>query len=317
MDLAPIAPLALTSGSATDATPSPGSSTVATTSTTTATAPSNQPPAGCAAPTVTAPFSDLSRRALTGVIAVPILIALVAWSATGFWVVMVVAAAFGALELTHLLASTRSEVERSVPAAHGLRGVGAAVAAGAILTLGAGVGAPALGAALVVCALLAIPRSSLRAPALAVLLVAPLCWMLWWVRADAGPWWIALAFATTWMGDMGAYFVGKRWGRRKLAPRVSPNKTIEGALGGVLVSAALGALLGPLALDIDWPVAAAMAAMINVVGQGGDLLESKLKRARNVKDSGRSIPGYGGMLDKVDSLLVSTPVLAAAVLWLS
>jgi phosphatidate cytidylyltransferase len=276
---------------------------------------SQSSPAASTAPRST--FADLGGRALTGVVAIPILIALVAWNAASFLAVMVVAAAFAALELTNLISAQRTAAQRAVPVFTGTPAVVAALGAAGVL-LAAALAGPTVGmAGVVLCVVLALPHSRLRAPALAVAAVVPLAFLLWWVRDTGGPWWIALAFATTWLGDAGAYFVGKRWGRRKLAPVTSPNKTIEGALGGLFVSALLGAILGALVLDVDWPIAALVASGINVVGQAGDLLESKLKRARNVKDSGTSIPGYGGMLDKMDSLFISTPVLALAVLWLS
>ena len=262
-------------------------------------------------------FGDLAGRVRSAAIALPILIAAVAWHPTSFLAVMAAAAAFAALELTDLLRAQRAPQQLHVPQSAGPWAVGAAAACA--VTVGAGaLAGPMVGVGIaVVCALAGLASRRLRAAAIAVAIVAPLALALWWVRAEAGPWWIALAFATTWVGDAGAYFVGKRFGRRKLAPTISPNKTVEGALGGLAVAALLGALLGPLVLNVDWPVAGGVALVLGAVGQAGDLIESSLKRRRNVKDSGTSIPGYGGMLDKMDSLFVSTPVLALAAFWLS
>lgn len=262
-------------------------------------------------------FGDLSGRVVTGIVAVPILIALTAWSPVGFLAIMAVAAGLGAFELTNLLRARAQSQQRPMPAYAGPMAILAGLLAVGVLAVGALAGPIWLGAGALLAAIVAIPRTRLRAPALAAALVAPAAFALYWVRADAGAWWVLLAFVTTWIGDAGAYFVGKRFGRRKLAPVVSPNKTIEGALGGLALSALLGATMGPLVLDMDWAIAGLVAGGVNVVGQAGDLLESRLKRARNVKDSGRSIPGYGGMLDKVDSLLVAAPVIAAAVLLLN
>ena len=119
---------------------------------------------------------------------------------------------------------------------------------------------------------------------------------------------------TVWAGDTGAYYVGSRLGRRALAPRVSPKKTLEGALGGV-ATAMLVAALGSVWV---WPrispaTAVWCGALLAVVGILGDLAESVVKRAAGVKDSGRLIPGHGGVLDRLDSLIFGVPTLYALV----
>lgn len=112
----------------------------------------------------------------------------------------------------------------------------------------------------------------------------------------------------TWMVDAGAYYVGRAIGNRKLAPRVSPNKTVEGALGGLVAGLAAAVvarawLLPQLALGD----AVLLGLLLSVVGQLGDLVESLFKRSAGVKDSGGWIPSHGGLLDKVDSLAFTTP----------
>lgn len=116
--------------------------------------------------------------------------------------------------------------------------------------------------------------------------------------------WFLLALFITWLSDTFAYLVGKSWGRHKLIPRVSPNKTVEGALGGLAAAAitavACDALFG---MDIGIVLAGAIGLILGAVGQLGDLSESMLKRIRGVKDSGTLIPGHGGMLDRIDALV--------------
>ncbi len=112
-----------------------------------------------------------------------------------------------------------------------------------------------------------------------------------------------------WMGDVVAYFVGRRFGRRRFAPAVSPNKTVEGALGGLVGSLAGGA--GFIALFGEprkMAVVLGVTAVVAVAGQLGDLAESALKRSAGVKDSSSFLPGHGGLLDRLDSLLVAAPV---------
>ncbi len=116
--------------------------------------------------------------------------------------------------------------------------------------------------------------------------------------------WIVFLLVVTFSSDTGAFFVGKAIGKRPLAPKVSPNKTWEGAIGG-FAAAILAAIIAALALDIDagLPLIAVLGALMGVVGQAGDLFESKLKRLADVKESGRLLPGHGGVLDRLDSIV--------------
>ena len=139
-------------------------------------------------------------------------------------------------------------------------------------------------------------------------------WLLgytFWLRdLEAGREWILLLVSVTWLGETAAYLVGSTMGRHKLAPRISPRKTVEGSVAQLVMSvlAALGAratFFAALSLEN----AVVVGLLLGVVGQAGDLLESAIKRSVGTKDTGRLIPGHGGMLDRVDSLLISTPVL--------
>lgn len=137
-----------------------------------------------------------------------------------------------------------------------------------------------------------------------------------WPAAPVGMAWVLAVVLATWAGDSAAYLAGRVFGRHKLAPVVSPGKTIEGALGGllasVLVSAAVFAVSGALP---TW-TGAFVGAGIGVCGQLGDLSESFLKRQAGVKDSGDLIPGHGGMLDRVDALLFAFPA-ALLMFWIA
>lgn len=113
-----------------------------------------------------------------------------------------------------------------------------------------------------------------------------------------------------WATDIGAYAAGKSIGGPKLAPRISPKKTWAGLVGGMLSAAAFGAGVA-VAFDAERPwLAAVLGMVLAVVGQIGDLFESGIKRRFDVKDSGRLIPGHGGLLDRVDGLIVAAPVFA-------
>ena len=139
-------------------------------------------------------------------------------------------------------------------------------------------------------------------------------WLLgytFWLRdLEHGVEWILLLVSVTWLGETAAYVVGSTLGRHKLAPSISPRKTIEGAAAQLVMSAlaALGARAWFFpALSLHG--ALFVGLLLGVVGQAGDLIESAIKRSVGTKDTGRLIPGHGGMLDRVDSLLVNTPVL--------
>lgn len=123
---------------------------------------------------------------------------------------------------------------------------------------------------------------------------------------------IFFLLASTWLGDTGAYFAGRAFGKTPLFPRVSPKKTREGVFGGLLLAMA-GAAGFKFAFDLDfsWTLAIVLAGVLDVAGVLGDLAESMLKRAFGVKDSGSIMPGHGGVLDRIDSLLFTGPLLWA------
>ncbi len=123
------------------------------------------------------------------------------------------------------------------------------------------------------------------------------------------PWLFFLAVATVAISDTAAYYGGRATGKNKLAPAVSPNKTIEGSLWGLAAAVALVAAYSWLRLGRIEPWLLALGAATAVAGQLGDLVESAFKRAAGVKDSGSLLPGHGGVLDRIDALLLAAPVL--------
>jgi len=137
------------------------------------------------------------------------------------------------------------------------------------------------------------------------------------IRQGPDGWGLVLAIlVSTKAADIGAYFTGRCLGRHKLAPRLSPNKTVEGLLGGLAFSAAAAwILLDPvLAVPGFTPIAALLfGGVLGVAGTLGDLVESLLKRGRGVKDSGAVLPDFGGILDLIDSPLLAAPAALAMV----
>ncbi|MDA3970884.1 MAG: phosphatidate cytidylyltransferase [Desulfobulbaceae bacterium] len=126
---------------------------------------------------------------------------------------------------------------------------------------------------------------------------------------DQGPHWLLALTLITTCSDSGAYFIGKSMGRHKLCPHISPGKTIEGFIGGIICGSIGGVLVTMLLFpEINLVKIALIATFLSVIGVGGDLSESIIKRGTNTKDSGHILPGHGGCLDRIDSLLFCGPV---------
>jgi phosphatidate cytidylyltransferase len=119
---------------------------------------------------------------------------------------------------------------------------------------------------------------------------------------------LIMLFALVWINDSGAYFAGKSLGKRKFAPVVSPNKTWEGAIGGFLATAILGILIGAFSSTFTVRQGLVLGLVLGILAPIGDLLESAIKRGAGVKDSGTLLPGHGGVLDRIDSVLICAPV---------
>ncbi|HHH42269.1 MAG TPA: phosphatidate cytidylyltransferase [Chloroflexi bacterium] len=131
---------------------------------------------------------------------------------------------------------------------------------------------------------------------------------------EQGLFWLLLLLLVTWAVDSGAYFVGSAWGRHKIAPHLSPGKSWEGFWGGEVSGVGVGALLGHF-LGVGLTHGLAVGVLVATLGLLGDLAVSMMKRQAGVKDSGHLIPGHGGMLDRIDSLLFAGVVGYYYVLW--
>jgi phosphatidate cytidylyltransferase len=124
------------------------------------------------------------------------------------------------------------------------------------------------------------------------------------------PYWILFALAINWVGDIAAFYFGRAFGRHKLAPRVSPGKSWEGAIASMICAVGIGlAVNGPLNFGLTAVEMTGLAVLCNIAGQLGDLAESAMKRGAGMKDSGTILPGHGGVLDRLDSSLFTLPVV--------
>ena len=128
-------------------------------------------------------------------------------------------------------------------------------------------------------------------------------------NGDNGVLWIFLLLSVVFMGDTGAYYLGSYFGKHKLCPAISPNKTVEGALGGLAATLGSGALIKTFFLPLlPWGLSVLFFISIGLAGQVGDLFESQIKRVAHIKDSGAILPGHGGILDRIDAVLFAAPV---------
>jgi phosphatidate cytidylyltransferase len=255
------------------------------------------------------------QRELVALAAIPLLAAIIIFLPP--WAFLSVIAAAAALACDELLSMARGiglAAERWLPIAL----VVALLAAAWVF------GAPGLAAGTIAVVVvlptvrLGDPRSpsgslgGAAAEAFAVLYLgataACLGWLLLWPEHPHGIKLLAFYLLCIWVGDSGAYYVGRRFGRHKMAPRTSPNKTLEGLMGGILATFAAAALVAwVLRLDLPPAHIAALAAVLAIAAPVGDLVESLFKRDSGVKDSSSLLPGHGGLLDRTDSLFFAAP----------
>ena len=158
------------------------------------------------------------------------------------------------------------------------------------------------------------PETRTLQAVLAVLLMAvwvgaPLAHLVLFPRSEPGVILMLIAVVGPWISDSGAYFAGRFFGRHLLSPTLSPNKTVEGSVGGLLLTTLVVAPLSYGFLDFAPLESAAVGAAVSIFSQGGDLFESALKRILDIKDFGHILPGHGGVLDRIDSLLFTAPAV--------
>jgi phosphatidate cytidylyltransferase len=250
----------------------------------------------------------LRARLATAAVAIPLLLVLIFRAPS--WLFALVICAIGILGVIEY-------VGLAFPDAPGPRALGAVL--GALLTILAGAAQPgvalvgALAGVVSIGLIAALMRpveferslADLGITLVGILYVGLLLPHFVWLRAvEQGPAWIVFVLAVGMAGDSAGYFVGHAVGRHKLAPRLSPGKTVEGAVG-IMLGSVLGAVVVRLLFlrAIGWSEVTLLALAAGVLGQLGDLSESLMKRAFGAKESGWIFPGHGGVLDRIDSLL--------------
>ncbi|NLL17578.1 MAG: phosphatidate cytidylyltransferase, partial [Clostridia bacterium] len=124
-----------------------------------------------------------------------------------------------------------------------------------------------------------------------------------------------LVFLLTWANDTGAFFIGSKFGKHRLSPKLSPKKSIEGFVGGLVFTVVTALVFGYLVYGSGYLMWVLLGCLVAVIGTMGDLLESAFKRLAQAKDSGNLIPGHGGLLDRLDSLLLVAPTVYYFVQW--
>lgn len=276
-------------------------------------------------------MADLIKRLWTAIVLVPILVVALFVDRSP-WSILALAVLFGGLaldEYLHMALPERAsrpagadpvEPERADPALRAVMAVIGAVVVAAPMVFGAGrVLPPLLLGAVIAVALVLLARKHALEQAgrhmsvcLAALLYVPLMASVWpQIKHHFGPGWLFVTLAIAFMSDTGAYAFGRLWGKHKLYPAVSPGKTWEGALGGIVGAnvATLGFGSAFLLPELSVVHAVILGVLGSLAGQVGDLFESMLKRSHGVKDSGNLLPGHGGMLDRVDALLFVAPVV--------
>ena len=147
-------------------------------------------------------------------------------------------------------------------------------------------------------------------------------WLLSYLVAlrgmDSGRNWVFFALFITFASDIAAFFIGRAWGKHRLAPHISPGKTWEGTIGGIfgaILVSLLFVIPSPFSLPLSYGQAILLGLLVSIFGQLGDLVESLLKRNTGVKESGKLIPGHGGILDRIDSVVLAGIVVYYYVLW--
>jgi phosphatidate cytidylyltransferase len=277
-----------------------------------------RPARAASVPSQVSPAEMLARRTLSAAVGIPILVALV----------IVGGRAFG-IALALILAAATAEVlfQAGVPVSDPLLWIATLMAAALPSALiAAPVSVAPMVAVFLALSLLAAVKSTPGANFDRWSLVVAVTFYVGWLGSyfgllrfgNNGRDWVLVLLFVTFASDTGAYAVGRLFGRHKLAPQISPAKTIEGAFGGLIASAAVAVLAGALLRlhGSPWRMLA-LGLAVSVAAQLGDLAESALKRRLEIKDAGSLVPGHGGLLDRLDSLLFTGAVVYYAVRWIS
>ncbi|MCU0479141.1 MAG: phosphatidate cytidylyltransferase [Chloroflexi bacterium] len=285
----------------------------------------------------------MRERTLSALVIVPVVVLAIAAGGVGIGILVLVLAALAAREAERLLPAAGRPIIRNgvvggalvlvaaaaIPAILGSKLLGEETAAGDLATRVASIdGVALMGVVAVTLAMIAFARrdpadgfaawsATVFGAVYVGLLGAVAILTTQWTgdaSTDGAFWperrWVLVLLAGVWSFDTGAYLVGRAIGRRPFLPWISPKKTLEGVLGGLVVATLVVAVV--LAISGSSPLEAlVLGPLLGIVAQSGDLAESLLKRAAGVKDSGTLLPGHGGILDRVDSILFAAPVLAA------
>ncbi len=257
-----------------------------------------------------APTDGLAPRLVAGAVLAAAALVVAYVGGLLFNLLVLAVAAVGAYEWNVLCnggaAPTRAAIGGAVLATVGIAALGAPEIA--LIALAPGV-------ALAVVVAWAIRARRLWSAVGLVYLVLPCIAFIWLRESETlGFETIVWIFVLVWATDIGAYFAGRGLGGPRLAPRISPNKTWSGLVGGIACAAAAGAVTAAFLGLSDPAMLALLSAALGVVAQGGDLFESMVKRRFDAKDSGRLIPGHGGLLDRIDGLMAVAPTVAAVTL---
>jgi phosphatidate cytidylyltransferase len=265
----------------------------------------------------------LAQRLLTAAVGIPIVIAVILIGGHLFTAVACVILGLGALEFVHM--AQREERSLWQPSAAAITGVAGVVAVTIAAEVAVDEWPPELvagvGVAMLYVLVRGVPKAATTgwiASIAAILYVGILGSYLVLLRnLDDGGNWVLLAVLSTWGADTCAYAIGKLIGRHKMAPRISPGKTWEGTAGGLVGGlAVVVALNWPLDLPVTTGQAVLLGLMLPAVAVLADLGESMLKRGAGVKDTSALVPGHGGFLDRLDSLLFTVPLVYYFAVWI-
>ena len=272
-------------------------------------------------------MSNLTQRVLTAVVGVPLLYFILYLGGIPFLILILLVILFGNIELFKLLEAKGIQSEREL-------GIAFSLALGIAAYFGYFYFAVVFSFAVIIIFLLALRRQDLSNSIIALSTgLFAIIYIGWFLshaillrnidhnlnlktyvetvqgHSDIGFFYIFLVVSCTFLNDTGAYFIGRWKGKRKLIPHVSPGKTLEGTIGGI-ISSAIAAIVGNLIfkspIEYHWVVL--FGLVIGIVAVLGDLTESLIKRSAEAKDSGGILPGHGGILDRFDSLIFTFPV---------